>query len=166
MAFQCSPRRLQHRILKGFAASGHESAGLGWFRWPIYDFTENQSRNHLRSRRLLLRGSHGEINDDRVIRWADAETIIESRIVRRQSGYELDHEGFDTAHLSLDGEVLWRNPFFGHRLNDEDIAMSTTLLGMAHWVRGEAPPPTRLRRRRRITSSDSRSSSQPMRVVS
>lgn len=110
-------------------------------RSALYDFTENQSRNHLRSRRLLLRGSHGEINDDRVIRWADAETIIESRIVRRQSGYELDHEGFDTAHLSLDGGVLWRNPFFGHRLNDEDIAMSTALVGMARWVRGEAPPP-------------------------
>ncbi|WP_138413644.1 Gfo/Idh/MocA family protein [Sinomonas gamaensis] len=110
-------------------------------RSALYDFTDNQSRNHLRSRRLLLRGSHGEINDHRVIRLSGPETIIESQIVRRQTGYELDHEGFDTAHLSLDGSILWRNPFFGHRLNDEDIAMSGILLATARWVRDDGPPP-------------------------
>ncbi|MGN6403801.1 Gfo/Idh/MocA family protein [Sinomonas sp.] len=110
-------------------------------RSAVYDFTDNQSRNHLRSRRLLLRGSHGEINDHRVIRLSDTETIVESQIVRRQSGYELDHEGFDTAHLSLDSRILWRNPFFGRRLNDEDIAMSGILLATARWVSDDGPPP-------------------------
>ncbi|WP_334173123.1 Gfo/Idh/MocA family protein [Sinomonas sp.] len=110
-------------------------------RSAVYDFTDNQSRNHLRARRLLLRGSMGEIIDDRVVRLVDAETILESRISRHQTGYELDHEGFDTAHLSLDGTVLWRNPFFGQRFNDEDVAMSATLLAMAEWVRGVGPAP-------------------------
>ncbi|KHL00343.1 Gfo/Idh/MocA family protein [Sinomonas humi] len=110
-------------------------------RSAVYDFTDNQSRNHLRSRRLLVRGSVGEINDDRVVRLVDAETILKSSIVRHQTGYELDHEGFDTAHLSLDGTALWRNPFLGQRFNDEDIAMSATLLAMAEWVRGEGAPP-------------------------
>ncbi|WP_246036174.1 Gfo/Idh/MocA family protein [Sinomonas susongensis] len=107
----------------------------------VYDFTDNQSRNHLRSRRLLVRGSTGEINDDRLVRLVDSETILESRISRRQTGYELDHEGFDTAHLSLDGKVLWRNPFFGQRFNDEDIAMSSMLVAMAEWVGGTGPAP-------------------------
>lgn len=110
-------------------------------RSALYDFTENQSRNHLRSRRLLVRGSVGEINDDRVVRLIDTETILESRISRHQTGYELDHEGFDTAHLSLDGKVFWRNPFFGRRFNDEDIAISSILVAMVEWVRGEGPPP-------------------------
>jgi predicted dehydrogenase len=110
-------------------------------RSAVYDFTDNQSRNHLRSRRLLLRGSLGEIDDDRVVRLVDPETILESRIVRHQTGYELDHEGFDTAHLSVDGKVLWRNPFLGRRFNDEDVAMSATLLSMAEWVRGSGPAP-------------------------
>lgn len=110
-------------------------------RSALYDFTDNQSRNHLRSRRLVLRGSTGEISNDRLVRIVDAETILESRIERHQSGYELDHEGFDTAHLSLNGEVLWRNPFFGLRFNDEDIAMSSILLATAEWIRGFGPAP-------------------------
>lgn len=110
-------------------------------RSALYDFTENQSRNHLRSRRLLLRGSHGEIDGDRLVRIVDDETILKSRIRRHQTGYELDHEGFESAHLSLDGEVLWRNPFIGERFNDEDIAMSATLVAMADWVSSAGPPP-------------------------
>ena len=110
-------------------------------RSAVYDYTDNQSRNRLRSRRLLLRGSTGEISNDRLVRIVDAETILESRIERRQSGYELDLEGFDTAHLSLDGEVLWRNPFVGMRFNDEEIALSSMLLETAEWVRGFGPAP-------------------------
>lgn len=110
-------------------------------RSAVYDFTDNQTRNHLRSRRLLLRGSSGEISNDSLVRLGDEQTILTSRIVRRQTGHELDHEGFDTAHLSVDGEVLWRNPFFGLRMNDEDIAMMTIMLRMAAWARGNGPAP-------------------------
>ncbi|WP_285724450.1 Gfo/Idh/MocA family protein [Psychromicrobium xiongbiense] len=110
-------------------------------RSALYDFTDNQSRNHLRSRRLVIRGSSGEIDGDQVVRLLDEETILHSRITRHQSGYELDHEGFDTTHLSLDGQLLWRQPFPGLRLNDEDIAMSSMMLSMTRWVRNQGPAP-------------------------
>ena len=55
-------------------------------------------------------------------------TIGCSPLVRRQTGYDLDLDGFDTDHVTLGDDVLWRNPFPGLRLNDDEIAMSDLLL--------------------------------------
>ena len=107
----------------------------------LYDFTDNQWHNQLRSRRIVVRGSAGELVDDSVVRLTAPRTIIRSPLVRRQTGYDLDLDAFDTDHISLGGEILFRNPFPGLRLNDEEIAIATMLLAMADWVRGEAPPP-------------------------
>jgi predicted dehydrogenase len=112
------------------------SAGMG-----LYDFTDNQWHNHLRTRRLVVRGSHGEIADDTLIRWAGPERILRSALVRQQRGYDLDLEGYDSEAIMLDGEELWRNPFPGLRLSDEEIAILSMLVATAAWVRGEGPPP-------------------------
>ncbi|WP_298458707.1 Gfo/Idh/MocA family protein [uncultured Cellulomonas sp.] len=114
---------------------------LGGGRSALYDFTDNQSRNRLRVNRLVLRGSHGEMVDDRLMRMTGPRTIVESHLVRRQTGVEQDLPGFDLEHLSLDGEVLYRNPFEGARLGDDDIAGASLLAGTAAWVAGDAPPP-------------------------
>ena len=52
----------------------------------LYDFTDNQWHNQLRLRRILIRGTHGEIADDTIVRWVDERTILRSEIVRRQLG--------------------------------------------------------------------------------
>lgn len=110
-------------------------------RSALYDFTDNQSRNRLRGNRLVVRGSHGELLDDRLMRLTGPRTIVESHLVRRQTGVEQDLPGFDLEHLSLDGEVLYRNPFEGARLGDDDIAGASLLAGTAAWVAGDGPPP-------------------------
>jgi predicted dehydrogenase len=107
----------------------------------LYDFTDNQWHNQLRMRRIVIRGTHGEIVDDAVVRLTDAETIVRSALVRRQSGYDLDLDGYDTEHISIDGDVVYRNPFVGLRLADEEIAIATQLVQMAAWCRDEGPPP-------------------------
>ena len=48
-------------------------------RWGLYDFTDNQWWNPLRTDRIVIRGSHGEIVDDRVIRLVEPMTVVESR---------------------------------------------------------------------------------------
>lgn len=114
---------------------------FGGGRSALYDFTDAQSRNRLRGNRIVVRGSHGEMIDDRLMRMTGPRTIVESHLVRRQTGVEQDLPGFDLEHLSLDGEVLWRNPFEGARLGDDDIAGAALLAGTAAWVAGEGPPP-------------------------
>ncbi len=107
----------------------------------VYDFTDNQWHNPLRTRRLLVRGSLGEIDGDVVTRLAGPRTVVRSTIERRQLGYDLDLDGYDTDHLSLDGDPLWRNEFAGLRLADEEIAIATVLRDAARWSVGTGPNP-------------------------
>ncbi|HLL67428.1 MAG TPA: Gfo/Idh/MocA family oxidoreductase [Micromonosporaceae bacterium] len=110
-------------------------------RCGLYDFTDNQWWNPLRARRIVVRGSHGEIVDDSVVRLADPRTAVESRLLRRQLGIDLNLEGVDLAHISFDGRVLYRNPFPGARFSDDDLAVATLLRDTAAWVRGAGPQP-------------------------
>jgi predicted dehydrogenase len=110
-------------------------------RSGLYDFTDNQWHNQLRFRRLLVRGSHGELRDDEVVRLLAPRTVARTPLVRRQTGYDLDLDGFDTDTITFGGEVLYRNPYPGRRWSDEEIAIATLLDATAAWVRGEVPAP-------------------------
>ena len=103
---------------------------FGGGRSGVYDFTDNQTRNQLRSRRLLVRGSHGEVQDDRVLRLAGPRTIVRTGITRNTAG-----------DLALGDEILFRNPWPGLRFNDDEIATARLLRATADWVRGLAAPP-------------------------
>jgi predicted dehydrogenase len=107
----------------------------------LYDFTDNQWWNPLRTRRIVVRGSHGELVDDRVVRLADPATPVESVLLRRQTGLDLNLEGLDLKHISLDGTVVYRNPFVGSGLSDDDLAVADLAARTGAWARGEAPPP-------------------------
>ncbi|HEY6664163.1 MAG TPA: Gfo/Idh/MocA family oxidoreductase [Propionibacteriaceae bacterium] len=113
--------------------------GVG--RSGVYDFTEQQTRNQLRFRRLTVRGSAGELHNDEVVRMTGPRTLVRTPLVRRQTGYDLDLIGYDTEHISLGSEVLYRNPYPGRRWMDDEIAMATLLERTASWVRGEGPEP-------------------------
>jgi predicted dehydrogenase len=107
----------------------------------LYDFTDNQWHNQLRSRRIVIRGSAGEIVDDEVVRLVGPRTIVRSPLVRRQTGYDLDLDGYATDHISLGDTILFRNPHVELRLNDEEIAISAMMEAMAAWCRDDGPPP-------------------------
>jgi predicted dehydrogenase len=107
----------------------------------LYDFTDNQWHNQLRFRRVLVRGSRGELRDDEVVRLVGPRTIVRESLVRRQTGYDLDLDGFDTDHIALGPEVMFRNPYVGQRWNDEEVAIASLLEAMASWINGEGPPP-------------------------
>ena len=114
---------------------------FGGGRSGVYDFTDNQWFNPLRGNRIVIRGSHGEIVDDRVTRLVDPVTAIESPLVRRQTGIDLNLEGFDLDHISHDGVVVYRNPYQGARLAEDDISVAAIAERMAAWCRGEGPEP-------------------------
>ena len=107
----------------------------------LYDFTDNQWHNQLRFRRILIRGSRGEIDDDRVIRLAEPRGITVSDLRRYQLGHDLNLDGHDTEHISFDGKILYRNPFVGQRLMDEEIAIASIMAATGAWAREEGPAP-------------------------
>jgi predicted dehydrogenase len=114
---------------------------FGGGRSGVYDFTDNQWLNPLRGNRIVVRGSHGEMVDDRVTQLVDPVTVVESALVRRQTGIDLNLEGFDLDHISHNGAVVYRNPFQGARLAEDDISVATLMDRMGAWCRGEGPEP-------------------------
>ena len=110
-------------------------------RSGLYDFTDNQWHNQLRLRRILVRGSLGELADDTVVHLMAPRTIVTSRLTRAQLGHDLNLDGHDTEHLLFEGNVVWRNPFLGLRLMDEEIAIAAMMVAAGRWARDEGPPP-------------------------
>ena len=114
---------------------------FGEGRTGVYDFTDNQWFNPLRSNRIVVRGSLGELVDDRVCRLVDRVTVVESPLVRRQTGIDLNLEGFDLDHISFEGSVMYRNRYQGCRLAEDDISVATITERMAAWCRDAGPEP-------------------------
>lgn len=110
-------------------------------RHGLYDFTENQWWNPLLARRIAVRGTTGELVDDRLVRLVEPATPVESHLVYRRTGVDLNLEGNELDHVSLDGCVLYRNPFPGTRMSEDDIAVAAVLGETGAWARGEGPPP-------------------------
>ncbi|NDR53198.1 Gfo/Idh/MocA family oxidoreductase [Actinomyces sp. 565] len=110
-------------------------------RTGVYEFTSNQWHNPLLSRRVLVRGTLGEIVDDAVTRWVPDAGAVTSRIEYRRTGRDLNLEGNDLIHASLDGRVLYRNPWVGTRMSEDDLAVATILQDTGLWVREEGPAP-------------------------
>lgn len=110
-------------------------------RTGLYDFTDNQWHNELRSNRILVRGSHGELVTDHVVHLRDPSTVLESDLVRRQTGLDMNFEGFDLDHISFEGDVVFRNRWQGGRLSDDEISVADLVAAMDAWVRADGPAP-------------------------
>ena len=109
-------------------------------RMGLYDFVDNQWWNPLRARRIVIRGSLGEIVDDTVTRLT-AEGPITSPIVYRRTGVDMNLEGNEVVHASFDGRVVYRNEWVGTNLSEDDIAVASHLMAVGRWSRDEGPGP-------------------------
>lgn len=110
-------------------------------RSGLYDFTSNQWWNPLLGRRISVRGTAGEINDDAVTRLVDPTTPITSRLEYRRAGVDLNLEGVDLRTIAFEGEVVYRNPFVRTGLSEDDIAVAELLVQMGAWARDEGAEP-------------------------
>ena len=105
-------------------------------RLAVYDFAGEQYFSYIRSPRVHLRGSIGEVCDRemRVLRDLDEPTTQELR--REQTGPDGDLGGDSLRGISLGDRWVYRNPFPGARLSDDEIAIATSLERMAGFARG------------------------------
>ena len=109
-------------------------------RTGLYDFVENQWWNPLRARRIVIRGSLGEIVDDTATRLT-ADGVVTSPIVYRRTGVDMNLEGNEVVHASFDGRIVYRNPWVGTRLSEDDVAVAAHLAAVGRWARDEGPAP-------------------------
>ena len=64
-----------------------------------------------------------------------------SPIVYRRTGMDMNLEGNEVVHTSFDGRVIYRNPWVGTSLSEDDIAVASHLAAVGMWARDEAAGP-------------------------
>ncbi|MFF3468617.1 Gfo/Idh/MocA family oxidoreductase [Streptomyces sp. NPDC001984] len=141
LADPLSPRGWSDDLTPKDAVTTLAFLDFGAARTGLYDFTDNQWWNPLRARRVVVRGSLGEIVDDTVVRMADPRTPVESPLMRRRTGTDLNLEGAEVHHISFDGRVVWRNDYLGASLSEDDLAVVDLLCRTGAWVRDAGPEP-------------------------
>ena len=104
-------------------------------RLGVFDFAEwSQYFSWIRSHRVLVQGTHGEITDERLRYLADHRTPVQLDLVRRDAGHGGNLEGYHHQGILAGSEWLYRNPFAPARFSDEEIAIASCLAKMAHYV--------------------------------
>lgn len=102
----------------------------------IYDFTKDQHRSWIRSNHLSVRGDRGEMFDHRLNLLEDFQTPLHLEFKRINRGEEENLEGYFLEGIMAGEQWAYRNPFAPARLNDDEIAIATSLMKMAEYVQG------------------------------
>lgn len=105
----------------------------------LFNFEANQHRSWARSQIVQIKGERGEIFNDRLKYLLDFKTPMESEIARKDLGRSENLEGADLKGVFADGQWLYRNPYQGSRLADDEIAVAACLDRMAEHALGGPP---------------------------
>ncbi len=100
----------------------------------IYDFNFEQYFSDIRCSQIIVRGTHGEIVNDKVTYLKDGVPHT-FNINRNAFGINENLDGFSLFSITGNGETLYLNPFPNARLSDEEIAIATCLLKMNEYLK-------------------------------
>lgn len=104
----------------------------------VYDFSYEQYFSDIRSSRILIRGTNGEIFNDRCTYLKNG--FPHSFELKRNSyGVNENLDGFTLVSITAEGKVLYENPFKNPRLSDDEIAIATCLLNMKKYLETGIP---------------------------
>ena len=122
-------------------------------RLGLYDFADPQYFSYVRSPHVLLRGRRGESRTTTCAYWLVSTNPSTMPMRREQTGEDGDLGGYSLRGISLGERWIYRNPFAGARLSDDEIAIGTSLERMGRYARAGRV----LRAGRRLTGPLSRS---------
>nr|WP_272213149.1 Gfo/Idh/MocA family oxidoreductase [Marinicella sp. W31]MDC2879096.1 Gfo/Idh/MocA family oxidoreductase [Marinicella sp. W31] len=103
-------------------------------RIGIYDFAESQHRSRIREPRVTVRGERGEITPERTDYLIDERTPISVPLLRKDTGHFMNFEGYSHVGIMVGERWIYRNPFAGPHLTDDEIAVATCLANMHTFV--------------------------------
>jgi hypothetical protein len=147
-----SGRGLAPKIVQGPGRNGPPQAEKivsGWqlilnFDFPdgklgIIDFSGDQYFSYIRSPRLLVRGTRGEISNQSAAWLVDHLTPIRANLIRHEAGPDGNLEGLYLKGIQIGETWRYKNPLLPGRLTDDEIAMGDCLLRMSHYARTGQP---------------------------
>lgn len=104
----------------------------------IYDFMGEQYNSVIRTRRLNIQGTRGEINDF-TVRFLNGQNEGMEETIRRIDRGVLGNSGWHHLGMQFADRFIYRNPFPGVRMNDDEIAVAQCLVLMKQYLEtGEA----------------------------
>ena len=118
---------------------------LAWFdfgdRLGVYDFTGDQYFSWVRGQHLLVRGERGEIADMQASYLLDYATPMTINLERQVAGANGNLEGLYLKGITGGGKWYYRNSYIPAPLSDEELAITSTLIRMGTYARGEGAGP-------------------------
>lgn len=104
----------------------------------LYDFNYEQYFSDIRASRIVIRGTNGEIINDRCTYLKAG--LPHSFVLQRNSyGANESLDGFTLVNITAEGNILYENPFRSARLSDEEVAIATCLLNMKKYLETGVP---------------------------
>jgi len=99
----------------------------------FFDFDDDQYFSPIRSRRWDIQGIRGEIQNDAVCYMNKKNRVVMENMHREDDGIN-NIDGWSHMYISFKGERIYENPFPGLRINDDEIAVTSLLMGMKRYV--------------------------------
>ncbi len=105
----------------------------------VYDFVSDQYFSWIRSQRLTVRGTMGEIKDREVRYLKSYDKPIRLELTREEAGEHGNLEGYYFKGILAGDQWVYENPFVPGRLSDDEIAVASCLEKMDAYTKGGPP---------------------------
>jgi hypothetical protein len=101
----------------------------------FFDFSDPaQYHSFIRTRQLNIQGIRGEIDDLRV-RYLTEDNIPVTQDLNRIDLGIYNNQEWSHFGIMLGNEFLYKSPFYNARLNDDEIAVASCLIGMEKYLK-------------------------------
>ncbi len=99
----------------------------------FFDFAGEQYLSFIRARQLNVQGTRGEIDDLEIRYLTEQNEPIHTALQRRDLGiYNI--QDWEHHSIMLHDQYVYRNPFKGARLNDDELAIATCMYKMKEYL--------------------------------
>lgn len=99
----------------------------------IYDFMGEQYNSVIRTRRLNIQGTRGEINDF-TVRFLNERNEGAEGMIRRVDRGVLGNSGWYHLGMQFQDRFVYKNPLAPVRQNDDELAVAQCLIGMGEYL--------------------------------